>query len=255
MILRRIAENLRQQHWTGVFIELAIVVLGVFIGLQVSNWNTERGEKAAEVEYLAAMKADVDYSIGKLERLLRNLDEAQAARKKLFEFATEPAATLAPAERDRALLFGLFQLPMLDISEVTFEILKSSGRLSLIRSPALVSELQSLSANVANALSSQADELQVTYLFSDPLLMEHVDMAGVFRQPNLDGTPSIAWLKTAPASAAAPPVMKTQRFANALLYRTFFADARLANIRKIHEQHQRIVALIKARQDELGVGR
>ena len=255
MILRRAVEHLRQQHWTGVFIELAIVVLGVFIGLQVNNWNTERGEKAAEVEYLAAMKADVDYSIGKLDGLLRNLDEAQAARKKLFEFATEPAATLAPDERDRLLLFGLFQLPMLDISEVTFETLKSSGRLSLIRSPALVSELQALNANVAGALRLQADEVQVTYLFSDPLLMEHVDMAGVFRQPNLSGKPNIAWLEAAPASAATPQIMKAQRFANALLYRTFFADARLASIHKMVERHQRIVALIKARQDELGVGR
>jgi len=44
MILRRIAEHLKQQHWTGVFIELAIVVLGVFLGMQVSNWNAERAE-------------------------------------------------------------------------------------------------------------------------------------------------------------------------------------------------------------------
>ena len=44
MILRRLLENLRQQHWTGVAIELVIVVLGVFIGMQVSNWNAEREE-------------------------------------------------------------------------------------------------------------------------------------------------------------------------------------------------------------------
>ena len=35
MILRRLVENLKQQHWTAVAIELVIVVLGVFIGLQV----------------------------------------------------------------------------------------------------------------------------------------------------------------------------------------------------------------------------
>jgi hypothetical protein len=127
MIFRRVMEHLRRQHWAGVFIELAIVVLGVFLGLQVNNWNTERGEKAAEVQYLASLNEDVVYSIGKLERSLRNLDEQQASRKKLFDFATQPEATLAPAERDRLILFGLFQLPMIDISEVTFETLKSSA--------------------------------------------------------------------------------------------------------------------------------
>jgi hypothetical protein len=42
MILARAIEHMRQQHWTGVFIELVIVVLGVFIGLQVNNWNEAR---------------------------------------------------------------------------------------------------------------------------------------------------------------------------------------------------------------------
>lgn len=37
MILRRIAEHMKQQHWTRVFIEIAIVVLGVFIGMQADN--------------------------------------------------------------------------------------------------------------------------------------------------------------------------------------------------------------------------
>ena len=37
MILRRLAEHLKQQRWTGVFIELIIVGLGVVVGMQVSN--------------------------------------------------------------------------------------------------------------------------------------------------------------------------------------------------------------------------
>jgi len=45
MILRRIAENLRAQNWTNVAIELAIVVVGVFIGMEVSNWNQSRIER------------------------------------------------------------------------------------------------------------------------------------------------------------------------------------------------------------------
>ena len=42
MILRRLTENLKQQHWTAIGIELVIVVPGVFIGMQVSNWNEDR---------------------------------------------------------------------------------------------------------------------------------------------------------------------------------------------------------------------
>ena len=48
MILSRTIEHLKQQHWTGVFIELVIVILGVFIGLQVQDWNQARQDRALE---------------------------------------------------------------------------------------------------------------------------------------------------------------------------------------------------------------
>ena len=45
MILRRVVANLKQQQWTSVAIELAIVVLGVFIGLQASEWDQSRRDR------------------------------------------------------------------------------------------------------------------------------------------------------------------------------------------------------------------
>lgn len=39
MILRRITANFRRQDWSAATIELVVVSLGVFIGLQASNWN------------------------------------------------------------------------------------------------------------------------------------------------------------------------------------------------------------------------
>jgi hypothetical protein len=42
LLLRRITEHLRAQNWTAIIIDFAIVVVGVFIGLQVSNWHEER---------------------------------------------------------------------------------------------------------------------------------------------------------------------------------------------------------------------
>lgn len=45
MILRRLTANLKAQNWTAISIEFLIVVVGVFIGTQVSNWNQDRIEK------------------------------------------------------------------------------------------------------------------------------------------------------------------------------------------------------------------
>lgn len=42
MLLRSISKHLNSQNWFAVALDLVIVVVGVFIGLQVSNWNDER---------------------------------------------------------------------------------------------------------------------------------------------------------------------------------------------------------------------
>ncbi len=251
MILRRLTQSLKDQNWTAIVIEFVLLVVGVFLGIQVSNWNADRGDRAAEIGYLGGLREDADYSIGTLQRFIGNLEAQQTARARLFDFSNDPRPTLEPAQRDRLVLVGLFELPQLDINEVTFETLKNSGRLAAIRSPKLVSELQSLSANVAAALRDQADEVQTTYLFSDPLLVANVDMAGVFRQLSRSGNPYVPWLKDGPDVAPTPEIMRTRQFANVLLYRSFFTNLRLANARNMLEQHRRIAALIKARQDAL----
>lgn len=42
MLFRRVAEHVKDQNWTAVGIDLCIVVVGVFIGIQVANWNDTR---------------------------------------------------------------------------------------------------------------------------------------------------------------------------------------------------------------------
>ena len=59
MILRRLTENLRVQNWTAITIEFVIVVIGVFVGTQVSNWNQERLEKVATSKMLDQLRPEI----------------------------------------------------------------------------------------------------------------------------------------------------------------------------------------------------
>jgi hypothetical protein len=42
MLLRRIREHATSHNWFAVSVDLLIVVLGVFLGMQVNNWNEAR---------------------------------------------------------------------------------------------------------------------------------------------------------------------------------------------------------------------
>jgi len=51
MAIRRFREHVAGQNWLAVLIDIVIVVLGVFIGLEVSNWNANRleGQRAGQL--------------------------------------------------------------------------------------------------------------------------------------------------------------------------------------------------------------
>lgn len=45
MIYKRVAARLRAQDWLAITLEVGIVIIGVFVGTQVSNWNQGRLER------------------------------------------------------------------------------------------------------------------------------------------------------------------------------------------------------------------
>jgi hypothetical protein len=69
MILRRLTQNLRTQNWTAITIELFIVILGVFIGTQVSNWNAQRIERAANERMLINLRPEIGSMIGNFQSI------------------------------------------------------------------------------------------------------------------------------------------------------------------------------------------
>lgn len=48
MSLRRVVEHDKTQNWTAVALDFVIVVVGAYIGIQVSNWNDYRNDRADE---------------------------------------------------------------------------------------------------------------------------------------------------------------------------------------------------------------
>jgi hypothetical protein len=64
MIYKRFAANLRAQNWFAIGIELAIVVVGVFIGTWVANWNQERAAQAETRRMIAQLDPSLRFLQG-----------------------------------------------------------------------------------------------------------------------------------------------------------------------------------------------
>jgi hypothetical protein len=59
MLLRRVIVHVREQNWTAVGIDLVIVVVGVFIGLQVQQWADAQRQGRLERTYTEKLQAEV----------------------------------------------------------------------------------------------------------------------------------------------------------------------------------------------------
>jgi len=71
MMLHRLINHMKGQHWTAVFLDFVIVVVGVFIGLQVQDWNQARQEhqRAAQLlDTLGVALRDYDRTIAQLSK-------------------------------------------------------------------------------------------------------------------------------------------------------------------------------------------
>jgi hypothetical protein len=82
VILRRVAEHMRHQQWTAIWIDLGIVVLGVFIGIQVANWNEARADRAAYEAALGRLLAEIDTNLASLDAFDRDIEGSLATGSK-----------------------------------------------------------------------------------------------------------------------------------------------------------------------------
>lgn len=63
MILGRITQHVKDQNWFAVGIDFFIVVIGVFIGIQVANWNEGRASKLDYLQALDRAEAEISENI------------------------------------------------------------------------------------------------------------------------------------------------------------------------------------------------
>ena len=141
MILSRAIEHLKQQHWTGVFIELVIVVLGVFIGLQVDDWNQQRQDRALEGQYLQRLHDNMQLSIDAANYNISDMRlQYQLAGDMLVDLES---CRLEGAEKNR-FAAGVYAFGKIDpppLVRGTIDELRSTGRIALIRDVHLRSQL------------------------------------------------------------------------------------------------------------------
>lgn len=89
MILRRLSTAFRKQDWFTVGVETLIVVFGVFIGLQVNNWNAASQDRAREAIVLEQLASEFTWVVEEGKRAQAEAEASLAATRDVLKAIRE----------------------------------------------------------------------------------------------------------------------------------------------------------------------
>ena len=133
MILRRLAEGVRNQDWFTVVVEVLIVVVGIFLGLQVDDWNQTRKDRTAEEHYLDRLSLEIRANLDAAIMQAENHESRGAIALEIRAFLTGEREAPPEEEEVRRALCRWHILPIRQVRTGTYDELESTGNLTLIR--------------------------------------------------------------------------------------------------------------------------
>ena len=131
MILRRLSQSLKEQNWIAIGIEFVLLVVGVFLGIQVANWNADREQDRRSAVFTERIKANLRVEAWNLEMQIGYYGQVRTYARR----AADALSGHTPLS-DEALLVAAFRATQYNDNtrqRTTFDELKSTGELGLIR--------------------------------------------------------------------------------------------------------------------------
>ncbi|WOJ95996.1 hypothetical protein R0137_12185 [Congregibacter brevis] len=142
MILRSLTKHVKDQNWFAVGLDFAIVIVGVFIGMQVSNWNDMAAEKQHTQRLLSELATDLQDMKGLLES---SRDRAYQRTVQIDSFLSSMEDGKPPSRHDAAQqLARAFDSVPLPSAPLGLRDLLVSSRLDLIERESLRNSLRRL---------------------------------------------------------------------------------------------------------------
>jgi hypothetical protein len=133
MILRRLSQSIKEQNWTAIVIEFILLVSGVFLGIQVANWNAERVDASRATAYLERIRDDINADLSNYQDRISFWSDVSAYGAKGLAYAETGEAKGATQWDLLLAYFQSSQVAEFYTTDATFEELKSAGELGLIK--------------------------------------------------------------------------------------------------------------------------
>ncbi len=197
MRLRRITKHVKDQNWFAVALDFFIVVVGILIAFQITNWNDARDARESEQVLISRIKTDFDIIAATFDETLDSFPNYLTATRNMV--ASARGEIELPEDQLKSSAFWSQSLGRPPLRSTTYEQLVASGDFTLISDrvlrDALVGYHQSvdqhsfLYEHTLNHLVSMPDYMDISMQLMDvdveisyPLSKEELDGISVDRE-------------------------------------------------------------------------
>jgi len=128
MIFRRVADAFRKQDWFVVFIEIVIVVIGVYIGIFLGDIQEAQKFKKETDTALAALEAELRLDLVRLDEVIAVQTNMVAQQRRLIDLLS--ADTLDKEEIGTLLIFIINDNSTFYPNRAAYKSMESAGYLA-----------------------------------------------------------------------------------------------------------------------------
>lgn len=127
MILRRLSRHVKEQNWFAVGLDFLIVVFGVFIGIQLGNWNTAQALKSREAGLLVELRRELETSINVTNQKRDTFTQVIAAGERSLAFLESGASCGTECWPVLVDFFHASQWQAIDVNRSTYDEMRRQG--------------------------------------------------------------------------------------------------------------------------------
>lgn len=135
-VIRRIAGDFRELRWGHVFVELAMLILGILIALAVNNWMEDRRDARTKRQYLELLARDLDQDLAVLAEFAA-FEEKQTAESVVAYRALTEGVAAPDKEAAASAMAHMMTRRTLRLSRTAYTDLIGTGNIRLLRNAGL----------------------------------------------------------------------------------------------------------------------
>ena len=240
MIINRLSTLIRRQDWSSLTIEMLVLMVGIFAGLQVNNWNEDRLEAQRLERQLLSLAEEMKDNIRRLDAYqdqVTSIIEDMESFRGLF---SKDPGEVSSDEVNR-LLWGSIPIPTFAAKRFVLDAVLSSEHFSARQVGELAGLLQTWDEIQRRLARVDQDALIYRDDYIHGIYTERIAFSAL--EPYMDPPPQ--GLPASPFSNRPEDILTDRTFENVVTVRLTMTLGNLEYVERLREKTLEIVEFIE----------